>query len=34
MGKKEGKHGFVVTQNMKVCNVHFSPEDVLKVPGG
>ncbi|CAB4030270.1 Hypothetical predicted protein [Paramuricea clavata] len=34
MGKKEGKYVFFVTQNTKVCNVHFSPEDVLKVPGG
>lgn len=34
MGKMEGKDGFVLTQNTKVCNEHFKREDVLKVPGG
>ena len=34
MGKMEGKDGFVVTQNSKVCNQHFAPDDMLRVPGG
>jgi len=34
MGKVEGKDGFRVTKNTKVCHVHFKNEDVLKVPGG
>ena len=34
MGKVEGRYGFVVTKNTKVCNEHFSPDDMLKVPGG
>ena len=34
MGKVEGKDGFRVTKNTKVCHAHFNNEDVLKVPGG
>ena len=34
MGKKEGKDGFMVTNNTKVCDSHFSSEDILKAPGG
>ena len=33
MGKVEGKDGFRVTKNTKVCHAHFNNEDVLKVPG-
>ena len=34
MGKVDGKDGFVVTKHTKVCNEHFSSNDMLKVPGG
>ena len=34
MGKMEGKDGFVVTPNTKICHEHFQSNDVLKVPGG
>jgi hypothetical protein len=34
MGKVEGKYGFVVTKNTKVCDEHFLSDDMLKVPGG
>ena len=34
MGKKEGKDGFMVTSNTKVCDNHFSSNDIQKVPGG
>ena len=34
MGKVEGKDGFRVTKNTKVCHAPFNNEDVLKVPGG
>ena len=34
LGKVEGKDGFRVTKNTKVCHAHFNNEDVLKVPGG
>lgn len=34
MGKKDGKDGFEVTKNTKVCDLHFNREDVHKVPGG
>ena len=30
----DGKDGFVVTKNSKVCHVHFATEDILRVPGG
>ena len=34
MGKKEGKDGLVVNNNTKVCDKHFSSEDILKALGG
>ena len=34
MGKKEGKDGCMVNNNTKVCDKHFSSEDILKAPGG
>ena len=34
IGKMDGKDGFVVTKNSKVCHVHFATEDILRVPGG
>ena len=34
LGKVEGKDGFRVSKNTKVCHAHFNNEDVLKVPGG
>ena len=34
MGKVEGKDGFRVTKNTKVCHAHFKNEDVLKVARG
>ena len=34
MGEVEGKDGFRVNKNTKVCHAHFKNEDVLKVHGG
>lgn len=34
MGKIDGKDGFIVTANTKICNEHFAVNDILKVPGG
>ena len=34
MGKIDGKDGFAVTANTKICDQHFLPEDIVKVPGG
>ena len=31
MGKREGVDGFSVTNNTKVCHLHFRPEDIMKV---
>ena len=31
MGKREGVDGFSVTNNTKVCHLHFRPEDIVKV---
>ena len=34
MGKIDGKDGFIVTANTKICNEHFALNDILKVPCG
>lgn len=34
IGKMDGKDGFVVRKNSKVCHMHFVTEDILRVPGG
>ena len=34
IGKIDGKDGFKVTKNTKICHIHFNPDDITRVPGG
>ena len=34
MGKVDGKDGFFLNKHTRICNQHFSEQDVIRVPGG